>query len=107
MEKVEGSSSDGEMRNDFNGHDLEKQETETQSTHASALETPSSRPTPRVTRTQSLTRRGTNRGRFSHPLSHIKTSEAEIVDFDGPDDLYRPVNWPFRKKVITTLLYGE
>jgi MFS family permease len=28
------------------------------------------------------------------------------VDFDGPDDPYRPINWPFRKKVVTTLLYG-
>lgn len=29
-----------------------------------------------------------------------------IVDFDGPDDLYRPINWSFRKKANTTLLYG-
>lgn len=28
------------------------------------------------------------------------------MDFDGPDDLYKPINWPFRKKVITTMLYG-
>ena len=81
--------------------DLEKQETiiepephTTSSTRA------------RVTRTQSLTRRATNRGRFTHPLAHIKTTEAEIVDFDGEDDPYRPVNWPFRKKLVTTLLYG-
>jgi MFS family permease len=29
-----------------------------------------------------------------------------IVDFEGPDDPYRPINWPTKKKVITTLLYG-
>ncbi|KAK9235962.1 major facilitator superfamily domain-containing protein [Lipomyces kononenkoae] len=29
-----------------------------------------------------------------------------IVDFEGPTDPYRPMNWPFRKKLITTLLYG-
>lgn len=29
------------------------------------------------------------------------------MDFEGNDDLYRPVNWPLRKKLITTLLYGE
>lgn len=29
-----------------------------------------------------------------------------IIDFDGKDDPYRPINWPFRKKVITTILYG-
>jgi hypothetical protein len=46
----------------------------------------------RVRRTQTLTRRNT-RGRFTHPLAHVKTTDAEIVDFDGPDDPYRPVNW--------------
>lgn len=29
-----------------------------------------------------------------------------IVDFEGPTDPYLPMNWPLRKKVITTLLYG-
>ncbi|OJD26772.1 hypothetical protein ACJ73_01845 [Blastomyces percursus] len=43
---------------------------------------------------------------FTHPLSHQKTSPDVIVDFDGPDDAYNPINWPFRKKAITTLLYG-
>ncbi|KAI9815117.1 MAG: hypothetical protein M1827_002960 [Pycnora praestabilis] len=47
-----------------------------------------------------------DRGRFSHPLTHTKTSTDVVVDFDGPDDVYRPLNWPFRKKVITTVLYG-
>lgn len=43
---------------------------------------------------------------FNHPLSHTKTSTDVIVDFDGPGDPYRPLNWPFRKKAITTVLYG-
>lgn len=43
---------------------------------------------------------------FSHPLSHQQTTPAELVDFDGPDDPYRPMNWPTHKKVSTTLLYG-
>ncbi|KAJ4215742.1 hypothetical protein NW759_009602 [Fusarium solani] len=43
---------------------------------------------------------------FTHPLSHIKTTEDQLVDFDGPDDPYRPMNWPTKKKVLTTLLYG-
>ena len=104
---VESSSSEVTPRPTHNGLDLEKQDTETQSIRnntTSRLNSTSSRP--RVTRTQSLTRRSTNRGRFTHPLSHIKTTEAEIVDFDGADDPYRPLNWPFRKKVVTTLLYG-
>ncbi len=46
---------------------------------------------------------------FSHPLVKEPTgagSDAMVVDFDGEDDPYRPMNWPFRKKVITTILYG-
>ncbi|KAF8857483.1 MFS multidrug transporter-like protein [Acephala macrosclerotiorum] len=92
---------------DHNVLNLEKQET--------AIDTPPPRqniPTThsstqaRITRTQSLTGRGSFRGRFTHPLTHIKTTADSIVDFDGPDDPYHPINWPFRKKLITTLLYG-
>lgn len=106
---VERSSSEVEtpisMRPTHNGLDLEKQDTNPQSLHnSSRRQSTSSRP--RTTRTQSLAQRGTDRGRFAHPLSHIKTTEAEIVDFDGEGDPYRPRNWPFRKKVVTTLLYG-
>ena len=43
---------------------------------------------------------------FSHPLSHKETTVEELVDFEGPDDPYRPVNWPLKKKLITTVLYG-
>ncbi|OTB03030.1 hypothetical protein M426DRAFT_74194 [Hypoxylon sp. CI-4A] len=43
---------------------------------------------------------------FSHPLARQKTGPDVLVDFDGPDDPYRPVNWPTNKKVATTLLYG-
>jgi hypothetical protein len=86
--------------------DLEKQDTETQSIqNASRSKTARSRG-PRVIRTQSITGHGSYRNHFTHPLSHVKTSEAELVEFDGEDDPYRPMNWPFRKKVITTLLYG-
>ncbi|OAL70365.1 hypothetical protein A7D00_5331 [Trichophyton violaceum] len=43
---------------------------------------------------------------FTHPLGHIRTSPDVIVDFDGPDDPYRPANWSFRKKCLITFLYG-
>ena len=46
---------------------------------------------------------------FSHPLVKESTgagADAMVVEFDGEGDPYRPMNWPFRKKVITTLLYG-
>lgn len=68
-----------------------------------------------VSLTRTLTRRQTALSRirsrpvvreFTHPLAHIQTTEADLVDFDGPDDPYRPINWPTKKKVVTTLLYG-
>lgn len=40
---------------------------------------------------------------FSHPLTHEKTKPDVIVGFDGEDDPYRPLNWPFKKKVWTTV----
>lgn len=43
---------------------------------------------------------------FTHPLFHSRTSDEVIIDFDGPDDPYRPLNWGFRKKAVTTILYG-
>jgi hypothetical protein len=98
---IEPSTSD---ESQYNGIDLEKQLTESQSIHPSRSSTAPTRQ--RISRTQSLTRRNTYRNHFTHPLSHVKTTEAEIVDFDGLDDPYRPLNWPFRKKVITTMLYG-
>ncbi|PYH88486.1 MFS general substrate transporter [Aspergillus ellipticus CBS 707.79] len=43
---------------------------------------------------------------LSHPLLYVATSEDVLVDFDGQSDPYHPINWPFRKKAITTILYG-
>ncbi|KXJ91939.1 major facilitator superfamily domain-containing protein [Microdochium bolleyi] len=43
---------------------------------------------------------------FTHPLAHQKTTEAELVDFEGPEDPYHPLNWSTHKKVGTTMLYG-
>ncbi|KAJ5118134.1 uncharacterized protein N7515_010357 [Penicillium bovifimosum] len=62
-------------------------------------------------RTQSIVSRIRSRvpgqtAKFSHPLTHSRTGPDVIVDFDGPDDPYRPLNWGFKKKAITTLLYG-
>ncbi|KAM0415606.1 hypothetical protein ACHAPD_006807 [Fusarium lateritium] len=33
-------------------------------------------------------------------------SSSYLVTFDGLDDPYNPMNWTFRKKFITTILYG-
>jgi hypothetical protein len=62
-------------------------------------------------RTQSIVSRIRSRepgqtAKFHHPLTHTKTSPDVIVDFDGPDDPYRPLNWGFKKKAVTTVLYG-
>lgn len=64
---------------------------------------------PAATRRETLVSRIRSRqaiGSFTHPLSHIKTTVEDLVDFDSDDDPYRPVNWPFKKKAITTVLYG-
>ena len=45
-------------------------------------------------------------GNFSHALEHQKTTIDDLVDFEGPDDPYRPLNWTMKKKVVTTALYG-
>ncbi|KAK2786007.1 hypothetical protein FQN52_008003 [Onygenales sp. PD_12] len=36
----------------------------------------------------------------------VDPSSAIIVDFDGPNDPYNPVNWPFAKKLVISLLYS-
>jgi hypothetical protein len=33
-------------------------------------------------------------------------AEDNVVDFDGPDDPYLPLNWPMRKKLVMTMLYS-
>ncbi|PHH86946.1 hypothetical protein CDD83_9545 [Cordyceps sp. RAO-2017] len=43
---------------------------------------------------------------FTHPLAHVPTTADQLVDFDSADDPYHPLNWPTRKKVLTTLMYG-
>lgn len=63
-----------------------------------------------VTRAPSLVRALSDRFRptrsFSHAAADEKTSRDLLVDFDGPEDPYRPINWPYRKKLYTTVLYG-
>ncbi|KAM7196242.1 fluconazole resistance [Naviculisporaceae sp. PSN 640] len=44
--------------------------------------------------------------KFTHPLTNTPTTKASLVDFEGPADPYRPMNWPLKKKVITTFIYG-
>ncbi|PWY81944.1 MFS multidrug transporter [Aspergillus heteromorphus CBS 117.55] len=77
---------------------------EKQSTAASGLSTLENRAQNVLSRIRS--REPGQTARFTHPLSHTKTSEEMIVDFDGPDDPYKPMNWSFRKKAVTTVLYG-
>ncbi|CAM1507493.1 Fc.00g071340.m01.CDS01 [Cosmosporella sp. VM-42] len=32
--------------------------------------------------------------------------DDNLIDFEGQDDPYNPLNWPFRKKFVTTMLYS-
>ncbi|KAK4101221.1 MFS general substrate transporter [Parathielavia hyrcaniae] len=75
------------------------------STSANARQTLSRRSTALVSRIRSRPT-GAHPPHFTHPLSHVPTTASALVDFDGPDDPYNPANWPARKKVVTTMLYG-
>ena len=59
--------------------DLEGQEVQKQPV-VDAQSTPA-----RITRSQSLTRLGIQQ-EFTHPNLHSRTTEADIVEFDGADD---------------------
>lgn len=61
-----------------------------------------------ITRSQTIVSRIRSRPvpNFAHPLTRVQTTKDVLVDFDGPDDVYRPLNWPTHKKVVTTMLYG-
>lgn len=39
-------------------------------------------------------------------ITHDFPQSQDLVDFDGPDDPYNPLNWPFAKKVVVTMLYS-
>lgn len=43
---------------------------------------------------------------FSHPLERVKTGKEVLVNFDGPDDPYKALNWSSKKKWISVALYG-
>lgn len=43
---------------------------------------------------------------FTHKLAYTPTASDVIVEFEGPEDPYKAINWPFKKKFITTTLYG-
>lgn len=77
---------------------------EKQTTTSSSLSALESRAQSTISRIRS--REPGQTAAFTHPLSHTKTGSDVIVDFDGPDDPYRPLNWGFAKKAVTTVLYG-
>jgi len=73
---------------------------------ATGIGAPISKSLSRRDTTLSRLRTRTNTAPFSHPLAHRQTAADVLVDFDGDDDPYRPMNWPTKKKVLTTLMYG-
>ena len=82
--------------------DSEDEDLSKQSSRATGLER-------RITRRETLASRIRSRqpvAQFIHPLEDVKTTVDFLVDFEGPDDPYRPLNWTMKKKCITTALYG-
>ncbi|KAJ6151121.1 major facilitator superfamily domain-containing protein [Penicillium chermesinum] len=98
---IESHSESDNMTHEQNG---ESPPLEKQSTSASGISAFQQRTQSVVSRIRS--REPGQTAKFTHPLSHTKTSTDVLVDFDGPDDPYRPLNWGFKKKAITTVLYG-
>ena len=105
MENVKTVAED----DDFTSLDLEKSTGFDASPSYDRPEILSRRPTrmldPRSPMSRITSSRTQNRN-FTHILSQQKTDAGAIVDFEGEDDPYRPMNWPQRKKVITVVLYG-
>lgn len=98
------STDDADDISSVEEHDRGLDALEKQTTASSAFSAFEQRAQSAVSRIRS--REPGQTARFTHPLSHTKTKDDVIVDFDGPDDPYRPLNWGFRKKAITTVLYG-
>lgn len=48
----------------------------------------------------------TARSSTSPPAEVPAGSSPDIIDFDGPDDPYNALNWPFKKKFVVTMLYS-
>ena len=116
ISSVSGTSDDvddGEKNDEHDGHRPCLQELRSHSRSRSRHRAASSATTT-GSLARTMTRRETFMSRirsrpvpqFTHPLAHIPTSTDELVDFDGKDDLYHPINWPTHKKVVTTMLYG-
>ena len=42
----------------------------------------------------------------NHAAPPPPVKELNLVEFDSLEDPYMPLNWPFGKKVVTTLCYG-
>ncbi|XPS80405.1 hypothetical protein M3J09_012361 [Ascochyta lentis] len=73
---------------------------------ATGIGAPISRSLSRRDTAISRLRTRTNTVPFSHPLANQQTAADVLVNFDGDDDPYRPMNWPTKKKILTTMMYG-
>ena len=98
---VSGLSSPGVTLEKSNDQDLERGE-QSNSLDRNVSNTSSRR----ISRVQSLRQRSLLAKTFTHPLAHVQTNVDVLVEFEGDDDPYNPLNWPFRKKCVTTALYG-
>lgn len=97
--------SDRELQRNIS-RSLSRNPSRTQGAGATGVTSPLSRTLSRRDTALSRIRSRPNIAPFSHPLAHQPTTVDVIVDFDGPDDPYRPLNWPLKKKVLTTMMYG-
>jgi DHA1 family multidrug resistance protein-like MFS transporter len=85
---------------------LVAQRSTTRNATTSGMNQPLSRTISRRDTVLSRVRTRPNVAPFSHSLAHQQTTADVLVDFEGEDDPYRPMNWPTKKKINTTLMYG-
>lgn len=106
------STTETEDEKDFDGHRPHKNEIQLSRTASRATQAHVASGSALASRTISRRQTALSRIRsrptpvFTHPLAGKETHEDVLVDFDGPDDPYRPMNWPMKKKAITVMLYG-
>jgi DHA1 family multidrug resistance protein-like MFS transporter len=106
---ISDKDNDGHRPTNFEIHQAisrSRSRTRGDSATATGLEQPLTRTLTRRDTALSKIRTRPNVPPFRHPLANQPTTSDVIVDFEGEDDPYRPINWPTRKKITTTLLYG-
>ena len=113
LDQLASRSSDNSINHNVNDRniDLEKHPTQQDGLRPNPSRATSTAPSHYATSTRANSIVSRVRSRpvvppFSHPLANEPTTKNHLVNFDGVDDPYRPMNWSMHKKIVTLLIYG-